>query len=49
MAIRFMFDATGASGQPISAEVNYFYHLKENKISGFWLLADFDFDYRAED
>ena len=48
-AIRFMFAATGASGQPISAEVNYFYHLKENKISGFWLLADFDFDYRAED
>jgi predicted ester cyclase len=48
-AIRFMFAATGASGQPISAEVNYFYHLKENKISEFWLLSDFDFDYRAED
>jgi predicted ester cyclase len=48
-AIRFMFAATGASGQAISVEVNYFYHLKEGKISEFWLLADFDFDYRAED
>jgi hypothetical protein len=48
-AIRFMFAATGASGQAISVEVNYFYHLKEGKISEFWLLADFDFDYRADD
>jgi predicted ester cyclase len=48
-AIRFMFAATEASGQAISVEVNYFYHLKEGKISEFWLLADFDFDYRAED
>jgi predicted ester cyclase len=47
-AIRFVFSATGASGQPISAEANYFYHLDRGKISEFWLLADIDFDYRAE-
>jgi predicted ester cyclase len=48
-AIRFMFTATGASGEAMTVEVNYFYHLKEGKISEFWLLADFDFDYRADD
>ncbi len=48
-AIRFIFTATGASGQAISVECNYFYHLKEGKISEFWHLADIDFDYRAED
>jgi len=48
-AIRFLFTATGASGQAISAECNYFYHLKAGKISEFWHLADIDFDYRADD
>jgi len=48
-AIRFLFTATGASGQPVSVEVNYFYHLRVGKISEFWLLADIDFDYRADD
>jgi predicted ester cyclase len=48
-AIRFVFTADGASGQPISVEVNYFYHLRQGKISEFWLLTDIDFDYRADD
>ena len=48
-AIRFLFTATGASGQAISVECNYFYHLKDGKISEFWHLADIDFDYRADD
>jgi predicted ester cyclase len=47
-AIRFLFTATGTAGQPISAEANYFYHLRNGKISEFWLLADIDFDYRAD-
>ena len=48
-AIRFAFTATLASGQPASAEANYFYHLGDGKISAFWLLADIAFDYRADD
>ena len=48
-AIRFIFTATGASGEAITVEVNYFYHLKDDKISEFCVLADTDFDYRAED
>jgi predicted ester cyclase len=48
-AIRFVFTAKGgASGQPVSAEANYFYHLRDGKVSEFWLLADIDFDYRAD-
>jgi predicted ester cyclase len=48
-AIRFSFAATGISGQTVSAETIYFYHVREGKISEFWLLADVDFDYRADD
>jgi predicted ester cyclase len=48
-AIRFAFTATLGDGQPVSAQANYFYHLRDGKISEFWLLADVDFDYRAED
>lgn len=48
-AIRFAFTAKLASGQPTFAEANYFYHLRDGKISAFWLLADSDFDYRADD
>jgi predicted ester cyclase len=48
-AIRFLFVATGPSAQSVSAEANYFYHLKDDKVSEFWLLADIDFDYRADD
>jgi predicted ester cyclase len=48
-AIRFVFTADQASGPPISVEVNYFYHLRQGKISEFWLLSDIDFDYRADD
>jgi len=35
----FCLGATGPSGQSISAEANYFYHLKDDKVSEFWLLA----------
>ena len=38
-ANRFLLGATGPSGQSISAEANYFYHLKDDKVSEFWLLA----------
>jgi predicted ester cyclase len=48
-AIRFLFTATEASGQQVAAEAIYFYHLRDGKISEFWLLADVDFDYRAAD
>ena len=56
-AIRFLFSASaasgftasGASGQAVSVECNYFYHLKAGNISEFWHLADVDFDYRADD
>jgi hypothetical protein len=47
-AIRFLFSATGPAGQPVAAEANYFYHLRDGMISEFWLLADIDFDYRAD-
>jgi hypothetical protein len=29
--------------------VIYFYHLRDGKISEFWLLADIGFDYRVDD
>ena len=48
-AIRFRFGATGPTGQSILVEVNYFYHLKDDKVCEFWLLADIEFDYRADD
>jgi predicted ester cyclase len=48
-AIRFAFTGKLASGQPVSAEANYFYHLRDGKIAAFWLLADIEFDYRAHD
>ena len=40
--------AAPRKAEPSLDKVNYFYHLKEVKISEFWLLADFDFDYRAD-
>ena len=47
-AIRFIYTATVvAAGEPVETEVNYFYHLKDGKVSEFWLLADIDFDYKA--
>jgi predicted ester cyclase len=47
-AIRFIYTATVvATGDPVETEVNYFYHLKDGKISEFWLLADIDIDYKA--
>jgi nuclear transport factor 2 (NTF2) superfamily protein len=48
-AIRFEYTAReGEAEQDFHAEVIYFYHLRENKISEFWLLSDHDFDYKAE-
>ena len=48
-AIRFSYSAIILStAQKIAADVVYFYHLKDGMISEFWLLADMDFDYRAE-
>ena len=47
-AIRFIYTATVvATGEPVETEVNYFYHLRDGKISEFWVLADIDFDYKA--
>jgi predicted ester cyclase len=46
-AIRFDF-AANSNGTPVSTEVNYFYHLRDGKISEFWLLADIEVDYKAE-
>jgi hypothetical protein len=47
-AIRFEYTAQeGEAEQDFHAEVIYFYHLRENKISEFWLLSDHDFDYKA--
>jgi hypothetical protein len=28
--------------------VNHFYHLRDDKIAEFWVLADVAFDYKAE-
>jgi len=35
------------TGDPVRTEVNYFYHLRDDTVSEFWLLADLDFDYKA--
>ena len=47
-AIRFVFTSTDSTGQSITTEVIYFYHLRASKIAEFWVLADVDFDYKAE-
>ena len=44
-AVRFNFTSTLADGQPANAEANYFYHLRDDKVSEFWLLADIELDY----
>ena len=46
-AVRFYFTSMLADGQPANAEANYFYHLRDGRISEFWLLADLAFDYKA--
>ncbi len=46
-AIRFLYSCTLiASGERFTSEVNYFYRLRNGKISEFWLLSDSDFDYK---
>jgi predicted ester cyclase len=48
-AIQFIYTATVVqTGDPFRTEVNYFYHLKDDKVSEFWLLSDSDFDYKAQ-
>ncbi len=48
-AVRFIYTATiTATGEEAKAEAAYFYHLKDGKISEFWLLADIDFDYKQK-
>jgi hypothetical protein len=47
-AIRFYFTSTLADGQPANAEANYVYRLRDGKVSEFWLLADIEFDYKAD-
>src|SRR3954454_14876663 len=47
-AIRFEYSAKeGEAKQDFHAEVIYFYHLRGDKVSEFWLLSDKDFDYKA--
>ncbi|WP_425067104.1 DUF1348 family protein [Reyranella sp.] len=47
-AIRFVYACTlVATGQRFTTEVNYFYRLRDDRISAFWLLSDADFDYKA--
>jgi addiction module HigA family antidote len=49
MALRLS-KALGTGAQvPIFVEANYFYHVRNGKIAEFWLLADHDFDYKADD
>jgi predicted ester cyclase len=46
-AIRFVFRAAEKTeNQEAPIEVIYFYHLRDGKISEFWLLASVDFDYK---
>ena len=47
-AIRFIFTSTGSTGQGVTTEVIYFYHLRDGKIAEFWVLADVPFDYKAQ-
>jgi ketosteroid isomerase-like protein len=47
-AIRFRYTATVvATGKPVTTDVIYFYHLRDEKVAELWLLADFAFDYRS--
>jgi hypothetical protein len=41
---RFTF--TGPDAAAPGIDVMYFYHLRDAKISEFWLMASFDFDYK---
>ncbi|QRG08874.1 ester cyclase [Xanthobacter dioxanivorans] len=46
-AIRFIFSCSLLkAGTAFRTEVTYFYHLRDGRISAFWLLSDTDFDYR---
>ena len=47
-AIRFVYtaDFVTTNGKT-DVDVMYFYHLRDNKIAEWWLLASADFDYQA--
>jgi predicted ester cyclase len=48
IALRFHFTAILVdTGERISTDVAYFYHLIDNKIAEWWVLADVPFDYKA--
>jgi predicted ester cyclase len=48
-ALRVVYGCTlVATGQRFTTEVNYFYRLRNDRISAFWLLSDADFDYTAQ-
>lgn len=48
-AIRFHFKAqVNQDGTTLNEQVAYFYHLRDSKISEFWLFADLPFDYNAK-
>lgn len=49
IALRFTYTATLVdTGERFSTGVAYFYHLIDNKIAEWWLLADEPFDYKAK-
>ena len=48
-AVRFIYTANLiATREEVRAEAAYFYHLRDGKISEFWLLSDTDFDYKQK-
>jgi predicted ester cyclase len=49
-AIRFFYTADFMpTGGKVAVEVMYFYQLRDNKVSEWWLASSADFDYRATD
>lgn len=48
-AIRFLFGCKLVkTGQDFTTEVTYFYHLRDGKVSAFWLLSSGQFDYKEK-
>jgi predicted ester cyclase len=49
IALRFNYTAIlVGTGERISTGVAYFYHLIDNKIAEWWVMADVPFDYKAK-
>ena len=48
-SIRFVYTAKlRKTGEPLHCGVAYFYHLREGRISEFWLFCDLVFDYKEK-